>query len=227
MKLNLLLALALTGLALATPLSAQIDEVKGQINKIKKSTQYIYAESTASTEADARHYAEEKLYEEINAWVATQKKMNKSANLVVSNKKELWTTLSMPRGNNMFRSFIYIKKSDITPTENAVVIANNNRPAVEETLRPTLPEAVNTIAACVQYSVMAEKMKELKVQGKIKSYDRYASLDNPDNYYLVIYNREGKVVAVLTPGSERRNVKTNQVDGVKNYSGCGAIGFEI
>ena len=28
MKLNLLLALALTGLALATPLSAQIDEVK-------------------------------------------------------------------------------------------------------------------------------------------------------------------------------------------------------
>ena len=227
MKLNLLLALALTGLALATPLSAQIDEVKGQINKIKKSTQYIYAESTASTEADARHYAEEKLYEEINAWVATQKKMNKSANLVVSNKKELWTTLSMPRGNNMFRSFIYIKKSDITPTENAVVIANNNRLAVEETLRPTLPEAVNTIAACVQYSVMAEKMKELKAQGKIKSYDRYASLDNPDNYYLVIYNREGKVVAVLTPGSERRNVKTNQVDGVKNYSGCGAIGFEI
>lgn len=227
MKLNLLLAFVLAGLALATPLYAQIDEVKGQINKIKKSSQYIYAESTAPTEADARHYAEEKLYEEINAWVATQKKMNKSTNLVVSNKKELWTTLSMPRGNNMFRSFIYIKKSDITPTENAVVIANNNRSAVEESLLPTLPEAVNTIAACVQYSVMAEKMKELKAQGKIKSYDRYASLDNPDNYYLVIYNREGKVVAVLTPGAERRNVKTNQVDGVKNYSGCGAIGFEI
>ena len=111
MKLNLLLALALTGLALATPLSAQIDEVKGQINKIKKSTQYIYAESTASTEADARHYAEEKLYEEINAWVATQKKMNKSANLVVSNKKELWTTLSMPRGNNMSAHLSILRKA--------------------------------------------------------------------------------------------------------------------
>lgn len=227
MKLKLLLVFVLIGLASATPLSAQVDEVKGQINKIKKSTQYIYAESTASTEADARHYAEEKLYERINAWVATQKKMNKSLNLVVSNRKELWTTLSMPRGNNMFRSFIYIKKSDITPTENAVVIANNNRPAVDETLQSALPEVVKTIAACGQYSVMAEKMKELKAQGKIKNYDRYASLDNPDNYYLVIYNREGKVVAVLTPGAERRNVKTNQVDGVKNYSGCGAIGFEI
>lgn len=227
MKLNLLLTLTFAGLVLALPLSAQTDKVKGQINKIKKSTQYIYAESTASTEADARHYAEEKLYEEINAWVATQKKMNKSVNLLISNKKELWTTLSMPRGNNMFRSFIYIKKSDIAPTENTVIIANSNSPAVEETLRITLPEAVNTIAACVEYSVMAEKMKELKTQGKIKSYDRYASLSNPDNFYLVIYNREGKIVAVLTPGTERRNVKTNKVDGVKNYSGCGAIGFEI
>ena len=54
MKLNLLLAFVLAGLALATPLYAQIDEVKGQINKIKKSSQYIYAESTAPTEADAR-----------------------------------------------------------------------------------------------------------------------------------------------------------------------------
>lgn len=227
MKLNLLLAFVLAGLALATPLYAQVDEVKGQINKIKKSSQYIYAESTAPTEADARHYAEEKLYEEINAWVATQKKLNNSANLLVSNRKELWTTLSMPRGNNMFRSFIYIKKSDITATDNAVVIANQNRPAMEEKLQSKLPEAVGAIAACVQYSVMAEKMKELKAQGKIKSYDRYASLANPDNCYLVIYNREGKVVAVLTPGKERRNVKTNQPDGVVNYSGCGAIGFEI
>ena len=227
MNTRLLLTIILSCLPFVRLLADQTDEVKEQINKIKKSTQYIYAESTASTEADARNYAEQKLYEEVNAWVATQKKMKQSANLVVNNKKELWTTLSMPRGSNMFRSFIYVKKSDITPTENAVVISNNNRPAVEETLKASLPEVVGTIAACTEYSDMSDKIKTLKAEGKIKDYARYAALSNPDNCYLVIYSKEGKVVAVLTPGTERRNVKTNKVDSVKNYSGCGAIGFEL
>ena len=186
-----------------------VDEVKKQINRIKKSSQYIYAESTAQTEEEAKSYAEEILCDEVNKWVATQRKLKGSANLVVNNREELWTTLSMPRGTNMFRYFIYVRKSDIIPTENAVMIENKNLPAVAE------------------YSDMANKIKELKAQGKIKSYARYASLDNPDTCYLIIYNREGKVVAVLTPGVERRNVKTNKPDGVKNYSGCGAIGFEL
>lgn len=225
--MRLFLTAILSCLPLVALLADQTDEIKKQINRIKKSTQYIYAESTAPTEADARNYAEEKLYEEVNAWVATQKKMKKSANFVVNNKKELWTSLSMPRGNNMFRSFIYVKKSDIIPTDNAVVITNNNLPAVEENLQATLPEAVGIIAACTLYSDMAAKIQKLKTEGKIKSYARYSALNNPDNYYLVIYNKEGKVVAVLTPGTERRNVKTNKADSVKNYSGCGAIGFEL
>lgn len=204
-----------------------VDEVKKQINKIKKSSQYIYAESTAPTEEEAKSYAEEKLCDEVNSWVATQKKLKGSANLVVNNREELWTTLSMPRGTNMFRYFIYVRKSDIIPTENAVMIENKNLPAVEETLQESLPEVVGLIAACTEYSDIANKIKEMKAQGKIKSYARYASLDNPDACYLVIYNREGKVVAVLTPGSERKNIKTNKPDGVKNYSGCGAIGFEL
>lgn len=227
MKIRLLFIAILSCLPLVASLADQTDDVKAQINKIKKSSQYIYAESTAPTETDARHYAEEKLYEEVNAWVATQKKMKKSSNFVVNNKKELWTTLSMPRGSNMFRSFIYVKKSDIMPTDNATIIPNNNLPAVEETLKVSLPEAVSTIAECTLYSDMSTKIKQLKAEGKIKNYARYAALSNPDNCYLVVYNREGKVVAVLTPGTERRNVKTNKPDSVKNYSGCGAIGFEL
>ena len=153
--------------------------------------------------------------------------MKGSANLVVNNRKELWTTLSMPRGTNMYRYFIYVKKKDIIPTDNAVVIANESRPAVEEKLQPVLPEAVNLLAGITDYYAMAEKVKQLKAEGKIEDYGRYASLDDPDECYLIIYNREGKVVAILTPGPERLNVKTNQPDGVANYSGCGAIGIEV
>jgi hypothetical protein len=226
-NIRLLLTFMVACLPFFTAFADNVDEIKAQINKVKKSSSYIYAESTAPTEADARSYAESKLYEEINAWVATQKKLKKSSNFVVNNRKELWTMLSMPRGSNMYRSFIYVKKKDIIPAENAVVIANESLPPVEESIQSQLPEVVSQIAACTKYGDMAEKIQQMKTEGKIKSYGRYASLSNPDKCYLAIYNREGKVVAVLTPGPDRRNVKTNKPDGVKNYSGCGAIGFEL
>ena len=225
--MRILLSITLCLLALTAAQAGPTDDVKKEINKIKKSSQYIYAESTAPTEEDARAYAEERLFDEVNKWVSTQKKMKGSANLVVNNRKELWTTLSMPRGTNMSRYFIYVKKKDIIPTDNAVVIANESRPAVEEKLQPVLPEAVNLLADITDYYAMAEKVKQLKAEGKIEDYGRYASLDDPDECYLIIYNREGKVVAILTPGPERLNVKTNQPDGVANYSGCGAIGIEV
>lgn len=225
--MRILLSITLCLLALTAAQAGSTDDVKKEINKIKKSSQYIYAESTAPTEEDARAYAEERLFDEVNKWVSTQKKMKGSANLVVNNRKELWTTLSMPRGTNMYRYFIYVKKKDIIPTDNAVVIANESRPAVEEKLQPVLPEAINLLAGITDYYAMAEKVKQLKAEGKIEDYGRYASLDDPDECYLIIYNREGKVVAILTPGPERLNVKTNQPDGVANYSGCGAIGIEV
>ena len=225
--MRILLSITLCLLALTAAQAGPTDDVKKEINKIKKSSQYIYAESTAPTEEDARAYAEERLFDEVNKWVSTQKKMKGSANLVVNNRKELWTTLSMPRGTNMYRYFIYVKKKDIIPTDNAVVIANESRPAVEEKLQPVLPEAINLLAGITDYYAMAEKVKQLKAEGKIEDYGRYASLDDPDECYLIIYNRECKFVAILTPGPERLNVKTNQPDGVANYSGCGAIGIEV
>lgn len=225
--MRILLSITLCLLALTAAQAGPTDDVKKEINKIKKSSQYIYAESTAPTEEDARAYAEERLFDEVNKWVSTQKKMKGSANLVVNNRKELWTTLSMPRGTNMFRYFVYVRKKDIIATDNAVVIANESRPAVEEKLQPVLPEAINLLAGITDYYAMAEKVKQLKAEGKIEDYGRYASLDDPDECYLIIYNREGKVVAILTPGPERLNVKTNQPDGVANYSGCGAIGIEV
>lgn len=227
MKMNYLFAFILAWLPLFSLFADQTDEVKKQINKIKKSSQYIYAESTAPTESDARSYAESKLYEEINKWVATQRKLKKSPNLVVNNRKELWTMLSMPRGSNMYRSFLYVKKNDILPTENAVIISNQSLPPVEESMKETLPEIVAKIAACTQYGDMAAMVKQAKNEGKIKNYGRYASLANPDKCYLIIYNREGKVVATLTPEPDRKNIKTNKPDSVKNYSGCGAIGVEL
>lgn len=227
MYIKKLLAIALCFFSLTAVVAGPEEDVKKEINRIKKSSQYIYAESTAPTEEDARVYAEERLYDEVNKWVATQKKMKGSANLVVNNRMELWTTLSMPRGTNMFRYFIYVKKKDIIPTDNAVVITNESQPAVEEKIQPVLPEAISVLAGITDYYAMAEKVKQLKIEGKIDNYGRYGSLDDPDKYFLAIYNQQAEVVAILTPGPDRRNVKTNKPDGVANYRGCGAIGIKV
>ena len=91
------------------------------------------------------------------------------------------------------------------------------------------PEAVMTLASYTDYFKMAEKLKELKNQGKVESYARYQKLTRPEDNFLVIYNRQGQVVAVLSPGTNRTNVKTGKADDIKNYDNndCGAIGFSV
>ncbi len=215
-------------------LSAQtVDEKKKEINKIKKSSQYIYAETTAATEQEAKELAEEILYQEINEWVASQKKLRQSSDILISDRKELWATVSLPRGN-MYRSFIYVKKSDIQSADNTEIISNNNYDNLTSTVEQmksqaanAYPETVTKIATCQEYTEMANMIKEMEAQGKIEHYARYASLTKPENYYLAIYDKTGKVKAVLSPGKERTNVVTGQADAVTNYAGCGAIGFTV
>lgn len=231
MKVNRLLTVMAALLVAAVSVADNNDEIKKKIADIKKSNQYLYAETTAATEEEAHGIAEEMLYDEINKWAAKKKKLQNSANLAVNNKQSLWATVSLPRGN-MFRVFIYVMKSDILPVENSEVIGNvNTAPETGEAMQSAVeeiyPEPVIVLAGCTEYADFAAKIKKLKAEGKVKSYARYAQVDNPEPYYLAIYNKEGKVVAVLSPGSRRHNVSTGQIDSVTNYSGCGAICFML
>lgn len=201
-----------------------------EINKIKKSSLYLYGEATDTTAESAFDLAEEILETEISKWAATKKRMQSSTNFIVSNKKSIQTNLKLSRGDR-FRAFVYVKKSDIMPVENAELVMNAAPvPAVEEivsTVSDVFPDVVMALAACDEYADLASKVQLFKADGKIKRYARYAELAQPEACYLAIYDSKGKVLAVLTPGRERKNVATGEPDGVVNYSGCGAIGFEI
>lgn len=236
MKLRTLLICLLACLPLAMLEADNNDDIKKKLNSIKKNSLYIYGEATAATEEEAHALAEEILYEEINSWAAKKKKFQKSADFAVNNIKSLCNTLSLPRGN-MIRSFIYVKKSDIIPVNNLEIISNTQAKVVEEskverispsTATPVrVPSCIQTLVRYTDYFEMADELKEMKAAGQVKNYARYAQLDNPEVCYLVIYNKAGKVVAILTPGSERRNVATGKVDAVSNYSGHGALGIEV
>lgn len=235
MKIIRIIAIAVLAICSPTLLMADNKEVSRQICDIIVSNQYLYGDHTAATEKEAREIAEEMLEANIREWVATKKKLRGSQNIVVNNRQSLQASLSMSRGN-MTRVFVYVKKSDISAGNNTEVIRQTPR-VPSATVEPVktnstgtnvqkkYPEVVTTIASYTDYKPMAEKIMQYKEQGKITRYARYTSLDKPDLYYLAIYNTAGKVVAVLTPGPTRYNVKTGEIDKVTNYSGCGAIGF--
>lgn len=211
------------------------EEAKKTINSIKKNSQYIYAEATAATQQDAKDLAEEILYEEINSYVASKKKMRINPKIVINNRKELVSSLALPRGN-MFRSFIYVKKSDVLAVENSEMIGNKTsngetatattRPVVS-TVTPVYADEVKQVMACSTFDEVKNLMTKLKSEGKIRHFGGYASLEDPDPYYLAIYNRQYQIVAVLTPGPNRTNTKTGEEDKVTNYKGCGAVGFVL
>lgn len=211
------------------------EEAKKTINSIKKNSQYIYAEATAATQQDAKDLAEEILYEEINSYVASKKKMRINPKIVINNRKELVSSLALPRGN-MFCSFIYVKKSDVLAVENSEMIGNktsNGETAaatttpVVSTVTPVYADEVKQVMACSTFDEVKNLMTKLKSEGKIRHFGGYASLEDPDPYYLAIYNRQYQIVAVLTPGPNRTNTKTGEEDKVTNYKGCGAVGFVL
>lgn len=97
---------------------------KALITKVKRSPgTYVYAEATCRTEEEAKSIAEEVFLQNINEYVASQKKLRGANNIVVNNQKGLQQTVTMPRGSNMHRVFMYVKKNDIIPADNSVVLS--------------------------------------------------------------------------------------------------------
>lgn len=271
----------------------EVTDVKTQINQIKKNTSdYIYAEITATTEPDAKMLAEDLLYEEINKWAATQQNLQASQKFLVNNKTSCITTLSTTRGN-MFRCFMYIRKSDIQNANNADLVENTSlksgrdvqtsttaqsdstsqtsaaaqadstsqtttpsvpiqskaaaqsvveEPSIKEEKvvtqsrtqdvtetgsRSLYPQVVKTLATLRTYSDMIAKAQAYKTLGEIVELVTNKLPESIEQYYLVIYDQQGRVQALLTPGMQRVNVCTGNDDSEKNYHGCKAFAFKV
>ena len=68
----------------------------------------------------------------------------------------------------------------------------------------------------------------LHQQGKITSYGKYATMPDPAESYLIIYDANANIKAILGKGtSKRKNLSTGKDDSETNYKGCGAIWFKV
>lgn len=167
MRLLNKMALALVALAsLSQGVAAQEDsyeQEKALITKVKRSPDtYVFAEATCKTEDEAKAVAEDLFYQGVNEYVASEKKMQGVADVVINDAKSLKNSVVMPRGSNMHRVFIYVKKSDILAVKNPVVMSerlkqmNENEKAKEEAAAKAQQAETDRISKEAEAKVRAE-----------------------------------------------------------------------
>ncbi|MBP3252194.1 MAG: hypothetical protein J6M25_06070 [Prevotella sp.] len=224
-------------------LAQDVNEQKRNINNIKKDNGYLYAEVTTADKQQALDLAEDLLNQRINEYVAEQKKLRKAQNIVARNTRSAWESVSLPRGN-CFRAFLYVKKTDILPADNAVVRSNSlaaetvtavptqavpveeAEPAVKA-VSENRQVALERILSVERFSNLATVLKRLKQENRVSHYAKYKDLANAEEYLLIVYSKDGSVVAFLSEGAERQNLKTLQKDSIDNYVGNAALGVKI
>lgn len=151
---------------------------KALITKVKRSPgTYVYAEATCRTEEEAKSIAEDVFLQNINEYVASQKKLRGANNIVVNNQKGLQQTVTMPRGSNMHRVFMYVKKNDIIPADNSVVLSKED---VAKTETPAPKANTKTEAKVAQpktevAEAKAEPKAEVKAETKATTTEVAAS----------------------------------------------------
>jgi len=71
-------------------------------------------------------------------------------------------------------------------------------------------------------------MMPMKKKGIITAMGRYSRGTDVSDCYLVVFDTDGNIRALLSPGKEHRlNIATNTMDSTSNYTNCGAIWFKM
>ncbi len=118
------------------------------------------------------------------------------------------------------------KGESSTPKE-----TSNINPQIERQLNEKQDigrEVITEIQKLSSFYDLEKTIKPLYQQGKIESYGKYSTMSDPENSYLIIYDVDANIRAILGKGSSiRKNLSTGKDDSEKNYKGCGAIWFKV
>lgn len=212
------------------------------INRIKRDKEYLYGEATLDKKEAALDLAYELLRMEIKHWASKQEPQIR--NLIASDINEYTDTIILQR-HNMIRAFVYVKLSNLVAIEGrtmAVEVDNNNHRAgkyvkpVAKDLHPVPVEskkndnnkAIERLLGVSSFYDLEEIITAMKSEGIITDFGKYATMTDPANCYLIIYDQQARIVAILDRGvAKRNNLKTGKVDSEVNYHGCGAIWIKM
>lgn len=244
---RLLLSISLIVFYLSCCLAQSVADVAKNINTIKRDTMYIYAEATMKELNEAYNGARAILEVKVGDWVRNQHP-NEGIELCIVKAKEHFVQLETRRGD-LYRAFVYVRKSDImpvadknevtvfevTPVEKlptvkaapAIIVeeearGEDNTPGLEVTSEEKQMKLVRSFYDIESY------IKGLKSKGMLKGYGKYATMPEDGNCHLFIYDKQGNISALIRKnGSFQYNLNTLKEDNIKNYKNCGAIWFQL
>lgn len=102
-----------------------------KINSIKRSSQYLYAEATMPTAAEALEVANDLLLIQVKEY-AGGKKAFEDKDILIRNISSARDSVQLRRGD-MVKVFLYVKKSDIQTADNATLLAADTAEKSQET----------------------------------------------------------------------------------------------
>lgn len=247
MKKSFILILLLTFSLVITSDAQTTSEITKSINKVKRDTMYIYAESTTKDLKEAYNNARAILEMQVGEWVRKQHP-TEGIELCIVKAKEHFMQLDTRRGE-LYRAFVYVKKNDILPvadkSEVTVIevtpISQPNQikaePAIIISEEAPAPKKAPTIELTSEEKQMKQiksffdvepYIKGLKGKGKLKNYGKYATMPEGEDCHLFVYDKQGNISALLRKsGSTQYNLNTLKEDNIKNYKNCGAIWFQL
>ena len=219
MKKKMICLMAAMIFAIATCAQNSISD----INRLKRDKDYLYGEATMDTKDAALKLAYELLEVEIKDWAIN--KDQKISSVLASKVYDYADTIVLKR-HNMVRAFAYVKKSNLKAVKgkNFKVDVNREKPLS----KPLDEKVIEELKTVTSFYDLEKKMKPMKAAGEITDYGKYTTMSDPENCYLIVYDQQATVKAMLGKGKKfRKNLNTGLDDSEKNYRGCGAIWFKI
>lgn len=225
---------------------AQTSDVTKTINKVKRDTNYLYAEATTKDVAEALLAAKSILEVKVGDW-ARSTHPNEGVELCIAKAKEHCFEVQTRRGD-YYRAFVYVKKSDmlpvsdkqqvlvfqVDPTDEKIPsqsqedVLSENDQLVETPQAIVLTPIEQKMLTINSFYDVEPFVKRLKAEGRLEAYGKYATRPVDSDCHMFIYSKEGVVKAVLRQSSGTIvNLATQKEDGINNYKGCGAIWIKI
>ena len=204
-------------------------DVKTQINEIKRNEFYIKAEANSEDETEAAEIATKELFDLINA----ERVKNGLDSVSLDQVKTDLHHLSYKRGS-IKRVFVYMEYVDSTVVSSQKDSVIPDIELAQDTLLPVVDNpigAFNNLVMLLCDLEMADEAVKLLLKSKkdsvITELGQLQSMDSIDTgNYLVVYDRQRSIRAILRKTETSfYNIKRDCADELRNYSGCGSLWF--
>ena len=172
-------------------------DIKQQINTIKKSQAYINAEATESSREEAFSLALEEMTSEVNSFFAS--------NL---SSQELREIASKP--------FSAGKDTQ-----------NNSQQVLSSASTSQVGNVTSVFSRMNTFTEIKSLLRQYKGEGKISEFNWVSTKDVSPEVKVIIFKEEKIVSILLQERNGKRiNYLTNKEDDISNYSGCRAIWYK-